>query len=177
MKIREEIENIFRSSNSSDELFDAFQSALKNKISDVDFYKILLGNPALSTDEIKMYASKLCSEFPDFTFDICMWTADLFLKNIEDYRCIADALAYYKNAAESKPAKHEPYLAAIKLYNYDLEIPTNKQILSMVDKGMPSVDKKSKVFFAMAELYKKLGNRSMYSECFTLAQQAAQRES
>ena len=58
-EIKKNIENVFRGSSSSDELFDYFQEALKHQTNDIGLYKMLLGNPALSSDELKMFAEKL----------------------------------------------------------------------------------------------------------------------
>ena len=79
------IERIFRNSNNSDEIFDAFTEAVKEKIDDVNLYKILLGNHSLSKDEIIMYAEKLCKEFPHHKYEIYMWVASIFQNSLLEF--------------------------------------------------------------------------------------------
>ena len=64
------LENIFLTSTSSEELFDAFDTALKGNIGDLEIYKILLANPALSIDEIEMYVKILSEKFPSMKYDL-----------------------------------------------------------------------------------------------------------
>jgi len=59
------LENIFRNSNSPDELFDTFKIAIDRRIQDSSIYRLLLWNKALSPDEIMMFAEKICKENPE----------------------------------------------------------------------------------------------------------------
>ncbi|MDZ7764531.1 MAG: hypothetical protein U5K00_08905 [Melioribacteraceae bacterium] len=103
---KKDIEQIFRSSNDSNELFDAFQTALSLEIDDVELYKILLGNPTLSFDEIAMYTEKLANEFNKFGFDIYLWTAKLLETKSLNIDALETALHYYAKAAQINPTDY-----------------------------------------------------------------------
>lgn len=170
------IENIFRNSASSDELFDTFQAALDEKFVDPEIFEILLGNPTLSPDEIKMFTEKLLKEFPDNAFILCMWTAKVFGTFSEDYERLEDALAYYNKASLLQPTEHEPHLKILGLYNYDLDLPTNYKVISTVESSIPPVNFKSKIYYALSEHYKKTGDLDHASKYLALAEKAAERE-
>lgn len=170
---KEEIEKTFRSSNNSDELFDAFQEAIAQQIDDVELYKILLGNPILADEEIGMYTEKLCNEFSGESFDLYLWTAGLFETKTYKVECLEKALYYYTKAAQIKPASYIPYLNAMNIYNYDINFSMNKEIIDFVEKNIGNVDKKSIIYKALAEHYKKLGYKSKEHEYLRLSEKSA----
>ncbi len=171
-----QIENTFRTSNDTNELFDAFIDAMRNNIKDPDLYKILLANPALSKDELIMYTEKLCKELNEDAYEICLWTAGIFENNCEDYDCLNNAIKYYEKAIDKNPQNHKPFLNLIELYNTDFEVPSNQYILEIVHKKLDGVRRKSKVYYALAGLYKKLGNVEQQRKYFSLAERCALRE-
>ena len=170
------IENIFRNSNDTNELFDAFIEAMRNNIKNVDLFKILLANPALSKDELIMYTEKLCKELDENSYEICLWTASIFENNCEDYECLNNAIKYLEKAIDAKPNQHKPFLNLIDLYNLDFDVPANETILSVVHSKIDGVREKSKVYYALADLYKKLGNVELQRKYFGLAERCALRE-
>lgn len=170
------IESIFRNSISSDELFDTFQAALNEKFDNPEIFEILLGNPTLSPDEIKMFTEKLLKEFPDSAFMLCMWTAKVFGNFSEDYERLEDALTYYSKASLRQPTEHEPHLKILDLYNYDLDLPTNYKLVGIVEAGIPPVNFKSKIYHALSEHYKRIGDLDHASKYLALAEKAAERE-
>lgn len=170
------IESVFRNSNSPDELFDRFTDAIKLKINDLSLYKIFLANPALSVDEIKMFTGKLLKEMPDEHFQLGMWTAKIFENRQISYEYIENAIHFYEIAVQANPMAHEPLLEMIKLYNMDLDLPHNKKILDLIDVYIPAVNLKSKVFFSLAELYKKINNLDSASKYLALGSKASERE-
>lgn len=172
----DKIENTFRYSNSSNELFDAFQTAMENGIKDADLFKVLIGNPVLSNDELKMYTEKLAATYPELGYDMFMWAARIFENKVTDYDCIVDSFEYYQKAAEYKPKDCEPFIKLINLYNTDMDLPVNRAIISAVDDCIPRLNKKSKVYYSMAELYKQLGEQDKAKEYMELAEKAALRE-
>ena len=170
------IENIFRNSTSTDLLFDAFQEAIELKIKDLEIFKILLGNPALSSDEIKMYVEKLIKEFPGEANELSIWTARIF-ENKGDYlNSLEDALHYYKKAHDYKPDSSESLLQLLQLYNYELELPINKNIIEFVEYRISSVKLKSKIYYALADHYKKIGDKQSEIKYFALAERSAEIE-
>lgn len=154
-KIISELKNIFNSCNSSDELFDAFNYAIKSRIFSLELYQILLWNKAVSKDEIVMYAGKICSVFPSLSFDIYLMVATIF----ESYSSSGDdylfALYYYKKAISVKPEVCSTYVTLSKLYNKDLQCPPFNEIVSILSDGLEKVETKSKIYYALADIYAK----------------------
>lgn len=173
---KEIIENIFRNSNNSDELFDAFQAALEQKIEDVDLYKILLGNPTLSDDELCMYVEKLSSTIPQKSFDTFLWIAELFEVRSYNIDALEKAFQYYVRAALINPENFLPYKDALNLYNYELEISLNKHIVKFIEDGLSIVKQKSNLHKALAEHYKRIGDGALEKKHEALAQKAARQE-
>ena len=156
--LKQDLEEIFRTSNSSDDLFDSFRTAIENKIGDEDLYKILLRNKALSADEISMFAEKICKEFPNLSYNIYFCVAQLF-ESISSYGKYLDrSFVYYTKAAGRKPTLHEPYMAIAKIYNAEFNIPKFESIVKAIEDALPNVDLKSSLCFALSDLYKKINN-------------------
>lgn len=152
------LENIFRNSDSPDELFDTFRIAIDRRIKDSTLYRILLWNKALSPDEIMMFAEKICKVHPVLSYQIYFWVGKIF-SSLSVYGEHYDkALEYLKKAAKSNPSAHEPYIAITKLYNADINIPDLGIITKIIEKGLSTVDQKSRLCFAIAKLYKSIGN-------------------
>lgn len=170
------LENIFRNSTSSDELFDAFREAINLNVNDLELYKILLGNPALSSDEIKMFSEKLAKEIPEQCINTFMWTANVFEYQKEDYNKLEDAISYYQRAFEQEPANALPLIKLLNLYNYDLETQSNKTIIDFVEQKVKTVNKKSGTFFSLADLYKRKGDYLLASKYLALGEKEAERE-
>ena len=165
-------ENIFRNSTSPDLLFDAFQEAIKLKIKDPEIFKILLGNPALSTDEIKMFVEKLIKEFPRHAHELSIWAAKIFEHKDDYHNPLEDAVHYYKRAKDFKPDSFVPLLNLLSLYNYELDLPTNKVILEFVETRISAVQFKSKVYYALADHYKKIGDKQLEGKFLLLAEKS-----
>lgn len=152
-----ELEHIFRTSNSPNELFDAFQLAIKAKLKDEELYKTLLWNKALSIDEVSMYAEKICSEFPELCYNIYFWTAQIFesISNYGDY--CEHAFKYFIKSSESNKNKSEPYLRACLLYNSEIKMPDINHIVEFVRSGIEHAEVKSILCFALADLFHTTG--------------------
>ena len=171
-----EIESVFRNSTSSDELFDAFSQAINLKIVDLELYKILLANPVISSDEIKMYTEKLLRELPESSCRIYMWTANVFESRSPGYSNFDDIILYYQKAISFKPTEVEPFLNLLKLYNYDVEILYNGKIMDIVENGIGGVKVKSKIYYALSDLFKKLNNNNTAARYLALAEKSAELE-
>ncbi|MFA3783513.1 hypothetical protein ABRY23_10665 [Melioribacteraceae bacterium 4301-Me] len=174
--LNKQIEEKFRSLTSSGELFDTFQDALKNNITDPDIYKILLANPNLTSEEIMMYTEKLAKEFRHFEYDYYMWTAQVFENNLFDLNSIENSFNYYVKANSCKPTESEPLLRILGLYNYDLYLPLNEKIVSTVETLLSKVNLKSRVYFALAEHFKRLGNFELEKKYLRLAEKSLKKE-
>jgi len=155
---RYKYEYIFKNSRNSDELFDAFDNALKDGIDDIELYKILFWNPALSLDELSMFIKKLGSTFPHIAYDVYMWGAkviELSFDNVENFETI---LNFYKKASEIKPLENEPYIKAADAYNFDLKIHPPASVINFLKKGTTKVKDPSTLYFKLSEFFGKLGN-------------------
>ena len=64
----------------------------------------------------------------------------------------------------------------IKLYNFDFSLPVNRTIIANVKQCIKSVEKKSVVYYELANLYKKMGNQDLNKEYLLLAEIAARGE-
>jgi len=158
-KLIEGLENIFRTSSSSEELFDTFRLSIENKIKDEELYKILLRNKALSIDEICMYTEKICKVFPELTYNIYFCVGQL-LESISSYgKHYEKAFLYLKKATESVPEANEPYVAMAKMYNNELNIPKFEIIASIIEDGLSKVAVKSPLCFALSNLYQNRGEK------------------
>jgi tetratricopeptide (TPR) repeat protein len=157
--LKKKIEDIFRTSNSPDELFDTFRQAIENHIGDEEVYKILLWNKALSADEICMYAEKLCRDYPNLSFRIFYDVAKILEANSVYGNYYSLALTYFNKAAEANPESFLPYTAAAVMYNKDLNLPPFDKLTDFLIAGMDKVERKSKICFTLVNLYKKKGNR------------------
>ena len=173
---KSEIEKVFRESNSTNELFDAFHFALSKKILDLDSYKILLANPALSKDELKLFTEKLCTVITDKSYDIYTWSAGILENKTTDLGFIEDAVSYYIKAALTNPAKQEPFLNLIKLYNFDINFPTNRKIINFITDSLNGLEHKSNVYNALADLYKSLGDEKLMLKYKKSAEKSAREE-
>lgn len=170
------IENIFRNSASSDELFDAFREAINTKVVDIDLYKILIGNPALSSDEIKLYTEKLAKEIPHQSVNTFMWAASVFENDKENYEKLEEAIKYYQRSFFHEPTNALPLIKLLGLYNFDLDTHANKNIMDFIEHSIASVHQKSQIYFSVADLYKQKGNYLLAAKYLALGEKAAERE-
>jgi tetratricopeptide (TPR) repeat protein len=157
------------SSSCPNELFDTFGQALEYKIDSIDTFKALLANPTLSPDEIKMYTEKLLAVLPQSAYDLCMWTATIFENLKNDFEYIEDAIKYYSRAIKNQPESNIPILLLLKLYNYDYNLPTNQYIINEIKRNINSVKSKSRVYFALADHYRKCGDTGLEARYVALA--------
>lgn len=156
---RQEIEVIFRTSSSSDELFDAFRIAINSHIKDPEFYKTLLWNKALSTDEIAMFAEKICKEYPETSYSIYFAVGQIY-SSISFYgRHLEKAFTYYRKAAEAKPEMSDPYLAVLKMYSKELDVPRLEDIMAFVQPAIEKTESRSYLCFEISAFFKKIGNK------------------
>jgi hypothetical protein len=170
------IESVFRGSASRDDLFDAFGDALKHEIYDFDLFKILLANPFITTDEVKMYAEKILKVIPFNSYHILMWTGKILESRSYDFVNLEDSINYYTRAINLRPVEFEPLMSILKLYNHDVESDVNKKILAIVEEGLNRVRIKSRIYYALADLYKRRGESVMEFKYLELAEKSAVNE-
>lgn len=154
-------EYIFKNSKNSDELFDAFDKAIKEGIDDFELYKILFWNPVLTIDELSMFIKKLANTFPHIAYEAYIWGAkvvELSFDNVENFEMI---LNFYKKASEIKPTENEPYIKAADAYNFDLKIHPPASVINFLKKGITKVKDPATLYFKLSEFFGKLGNTEL----------------
>ncbi len=170
------LENIFLTSSSSEELFDAFDTALKGNVDNLEIYKILIANPALAIDEIEMYVKTLSEKFPSMKYELFMWTAFALETYTEVSEYLEKATEYYAKAAEIDFSNCEPYISMLKNYDYELKLPVNKMIINFIESRLDLIQCKSKIYYALAEHYGKLGESEKKAFYLKLYEQAERKE-
>jgi len=175
-KIYDELKKIFGSSCFSDELFDAFNYTIKNRIYSLELYQLLLWNKSISKDEVLLYAFKICSVYPAIAYDINILVAGIFEACSgcgDDYMT---ALFYYKKAISIKPEDAKAYVAAAGLYHNDLKIPPFDILVNLLTEGLEKVTEKSVLYYALAALYNKSGNSNLMRKFREMGDAAAVKE-
>lgn len=156
-----EIRKRFESSNDFNEIFEAFESALAQRIDDLDLYRKLFWNPILSADEIGLFGEKLAADFPPIAYDVYMWLANVFevIHSRDDN--FEHTIEYYRKAAAARPAQIEPYLNAANCYDPDLSIPALPHLIDFLKQGSRTVANPSPLIERLVQLYELSGNDEM----------------
>lgn len=154
---KSEFEKIFRTSNSSNELFDCFRIAIENEVRDVELYKTLLWNKALSPDEISMYSEKVCQVFPTYSYNIYLWVGKIFSTTSLLGKHYERAMTYFLKASGANPKSAEPLLAIAGIYNKELNIPPFEDVVNSIEAGLSKTSSKSEVCFVLSYLYREKG--------------------
>ncbi len=154
----DEIRNIFTSSKDFNQIFDAFEAAITNKNDDIELYRQLFWNKALTPDELCLFGEKLAKEFPHIAYDVYMWLANVFELTFFQYDNYELALLYYRKAAEVKPNEPDPYLDACNCYEPDLNIPPIDQLIELCQFGVTQVPQPKALYLRLSRLYSIIGD-------------------
>jgi tetratricopeptide (TPR) repeat protein len=147
----EEIRRCFSASTDFNEIFDVFQSALAQKIKDLELYRQLFWNHSLTNDEIRLFGEKLAGEFPDLAYDVFLWLASIFeVTSADNFEL---ALHYYQKAASAKPDESDPYLDACDCYDPDLNIPPITQLIDFLKSGTTTAAHPGPLYRRLSYLY------------------------
>jgi tetratricopeptide (TPR) repeat protein len=158
---REDIRQRFASSTNFNEIFDAFESAISQKLDDVEVYRILFWNDSLGPDEIMLFGEKLAKDFPHIAYDVYMWLANVFELLFSSRDNFEQALAYYEKAAAVKPSEADPYLDACDCYNPDLNIPPISSLIEFLKVGLECVSNNTSLCHRLANLYHLAGDEDL----------------
>ena len=157
----EQIRNRFEFSNEFNEIFDAFEQALEQRLDNIELYQRLFWNHSLTPDELCLFGEKLAKEFTPLAYDAYMWLGNVF----EVTHSVIDnhelAFHYYKKAASVHPEKSEPYMHAADCYEPDLNIPPLSAIIEFFKKGAQHAAEPKIFYRQLAEYYEMLGNDEM----------------
>lgn len=156
----EEIRRCFSTSNDFNEIFDAFESALSQKLKDVEPYRLLFWNHSLTPDEVRLFGEKLAAEFPDLAYDVYLWLASVFEVTYSSNDNYELALHYYQKAADVQPARPDPYLDACDCYDPDLNIPPLDSLIDFLHRGVPHVPNPRTLYKRLAQFYDVAGDTS-----------------
>jgi TPR repeat protein len=154
----EEIRQCFSTSTDFNEIFDVFQSALGQKVADLDSYRLLFWNHSLTPDEVRLFGEKLAGEFPGLAYDVFLWLAGMFEATYSSSDNHELAVHYYRKAAGANPAATEPYLRVCDCYDPDLCIPPLGGLIEFVLTGLARVPDPSPLYMRLADLYEYAGD-------------------
>ncbi len=155
---QDEILQCFSTSTDFNEIFDAFQWALSQKMKDVELYRLLFWNPSLTADEVRLFGEKLAGEFPELAYDVYLWLASVFEVTYSSNDNFELALHYYQKASSVRPAEPDPYLDASDCYDPDLNIPPLTVLIDFVRRGLEHVPDQVILYKRLAHLYELAGD-------------------
>jgi tetratricopeptide (TPR) repeat protein len=154
----DDIRRCFSDSSDFNEIFDAFQAALAQKLKDVEPYRLLFWNHSLTPDEVRLFGEKLAAEFPDLAYDVFLWLAGVFEVTHSSVDNFELALYYYQKAASIQPGEPDPYLDACDCYDPDLNIPPLASLIDFVKKGVERAANPVPLYKRLAYLYELSGD-------------------
>jgi len=154
----DDIRTIFSTSDDFNEIFEAFEDAIDQGLTDVDLYRLLFWNSALSPDEVCLFGEKLAGVYPDMAYDVYLWLASVFEVTYSSYDNFELAMRYFQKAAESSPREVTPYIEASECYDPDLNIPPIMQMMKFLRGGIPKVRDKRPLLERIAYLFEITGD-------------------
>ncbi len=172
----EEIRDKFSKGKDFNEIFDAFEDALEQKIQDVDLYRLLFWNPSLKPEELCLFGEKLAKEFPSIAYETYMWLASVFEATYAMYDNYELAILYYQKAAQQRPSELLPYLNAADCYDPDLNIPPFDVLMEFLKSGLKHVLEKKTLLHRVAYLYQIHGDQEQADYYRTLADELDQNQ-
>jgi hypothetical protein len=154
----EEIRQCFSSSTDFNEIFDVFQSALAQRVTEFEPYRLLFWNPSLTPDEVRLFGEKLAGEFPQVAYEVFFWLAGMFEATYSSSDNHELSFHYYRKAAAVSPAEPEPYMKACDCYEPDLNIPPAAALIEFLKSGLPHAADTSPFFTRLGDLYAYIGD-------------------
>ena len=160
-----DIRKRFETSKDFNEIFEAFEHALKQRIDDIELYRQLFWNHSLSPDELKLFGEKLSLEFSHIAYDVYMWLASVFEATTSMNDNYELALEYYRKAAQAESSHLEPYLYAADCFEPDLNIPPIAVLINFLKEGIQKVSAQKLLYQRLSHLYEIAGNDEMSDYC------------
>ncbi|MCX7985153.1 MAG: hypothetical protein N3A63_09660 [Bacteroidetes bacterium] len=173
---REEIRERFANGKDFNEIFDAFEDALEQRIQDVDLYRLLFWNPNLKAEELCLFGEKLAKEFPGIAYETYMWLASVFEATYAMYDNYELAMKYYRKAAQQRPSEVLPYLNAADCYDPDLNIPDFESLVEFLRNGLQYVVEKRTLLYRISYLFQMRGEQEQADYYRTLADELDQNQ-
>lgn len=157
----EEISRRFESSKEFNEIFDAFEEALDQRLDTMEIYLRLFWNQTLSPDEVCLFGEKLAKEFPTLAYDVYMWLATVFEATYAMFDNHQLSFEYFQKASVVRPDALDAYLDAAACYERDLNIPPLTTLIEFLKKGTDSVSPPTPLYERLITLYEIDGNDEM----------------
>ncbi len=157
----EEIRRRFVESEDFNEIFDAVEEAIRQKIEDIELYRLLFWNNSLSAEAIAMFGEKIAGEFPSIAYDVYMWLASVFETVYSKFDNYEGALKFYRKASQVKPQELDPYLDAADCYDPDLNIPPAESLIEFLLQGLKYVRTPKPIYQRLCFLHRAIGNEEM----------------
>ncbi len=168
----EEIRQCFSQSEDFNQIFDAFESAIRQSVNDIELYKQLFSNRSLTPDEVRLFGEKLAVEFPGLAFDIFFWLAKVF----EATYALSDnyelAFRYFQKATKERPLESAPYIDASGCYDPDLNIPPIEELIQFLKSGIEQGANPALLYARLAHLHELAGDPVQAEYCRRQAEQA-----
>lgn len=158
---KDEIRHCFESARAFNQVLDAFEQAIGDRMDDVELYRKLFWNKFLSSDELCLFGHKLANEFPPMAYEVFLWLASVFAVNYSRYDNYELAMDYFAKASTVKPAEPTPYLDAAACYEPDLNIPPVTNLLQYLKDGTRHVENPRPLYERLCQLYDIVGNDEM----------------
>jgi tetratricopeptide (TPR) repeat protein len=168
-----DIRRRFEVSTDFNEIFEAFEHALRQRLDDIELYRHLFWNHSLSPDELTLFGEKLAQEFGHLAYDVYMWLAGVFEATTAANDNYELAVEYYRKAARAQPAHVEPYLYAADCFEPDLNIPPVAVLINFLKEGTHNVAVPRLLYQRLAHLYETVGNDEMTAFCRRKAQEGS----
>jgi tetratricopeptide (TPR) repeat protein len=156
-----EIQRRFEHSTEFNEIFDAFEQALTRGVDDMELYRLLFWNKALSADEVRLFGDKLATELPRLAFDVCMWLANVFEVTYAYSDNYELAMAYFRKASDARPDAVEPYVEAADCYDHDLNLPPVSILIEFLKRGVGRVAAPKPLYERLSHFYEVVDNDEM----------------
>lgn len=161
----EELRRCFSRSTDFNEIFDAFEAAIAQHVTDIEPYRLLFWNHSLSPDEVRLFGEKLARVFPELAYDVYCWLASIFEATESSSDNYELALHYFRRAAEVNPSEPDPYLDACDCYDPDLNIPPIDLLIDFVQQGIRHVMHPKLLYRRLAHLYELSGQLEKAESC------------
>ena len=156
-----EIRRRFAGSNEFNEIFDAFEDAVNQRLNDLELYRLLFWNHSLTPDELCLFGEKLVKDFPEMSYEVYRWLASVFAVTYSAYDNYELAFSYYRKAALSRPSDPTPYLDASDCYEPDLNIPPIDGLIDFLKFGLDQVADAEPILRRLSRLYSILGDTDL----------------
>jgi tetratricopeptide (TPR) repeat protein len=157
----EEIRKRFELSKEFNELFDAFEQAIGQRLQEIELYRELFWNHTLTPAELCLFGEKLAKEFPALAYDAYMWLANVFEVTYSMYDNYELAFQYFQKASGVRPSEPDPYLDAADCHEPDLNIPPLDSLIAFLKKGVGAVTVPKPLYQKLAYLFDLAGNDEM----------------